>query len=60
MHLYTLGKAVIGTGGLANADEHALQIMHLLNVGVLANMERDSTTEVFAKFLAKECKFQRE
>jgi|EP01044_Picomonas_judraskeda_P011916 hypothetical protein len=29
-HLYTLGKAVIGTGGLANTDEHAKQIMHLL------------------------------
>lgn len=29
-HLYTLGKAVIGTGGLANTDVHAKQIMHLL------------------------------
>ena len=25
-HLYSLGKAVIGTGGLANADTHALQV----------------------------------
>jgi hypothetical protein len=29
-HLYSLGKAVIGTGGLANTDAHAKQIMHLL------------------------------
>lgn len=29
-HLFTLGKAVIGTAGLGNSDRHAKQIMHLL------------------------------
>ena len=56
-HLYSMGKSIIGTGGLGN-DEHGSRIMHILNAGVLSNIAHDNSVEVFGQFVRGECSFQ--
>ena len=53
-----MGKSIIGTGGLANPNVHALQIMHILNAGCLSNIAHDNSVEVFGRFVRGECSFQ--
>ena len=49
-HLGSLGKAIIGAGGLDEDNPKAARLMHKLNCGVLHNMESADTYAAWAKF----------